>query len=84
MDDNNYLRMIANPYLLKKNKIKIVNKENEINKILYNYLSKKYPKIYFKDNMYEKIINDIDNNVREIIAKKVVDDIFSKFDLNTI
>jgi len=84
MDDNNYFRMIANPYLLKKNKIKIVNKENEINKILYNYLSKKYPKIYFKDQMYEKIIDNIDDNVREIIAKKVVDDIFNKFDLNTI
>jgi hypothetical protein len=82
MNDNNYFRMIANPYLLRKNKIKNINKENEINKLLYNYLSKKYPKIYFKDHMYNKIIKDIENNVTEIIAKKVVDDIFNKFDLN--
>ena len=61
--DDIYLKMIANPYLLKKNNEKkiIINK----NDILYNYVKTNYPKTYLPPSIYNDISNEIDNIINK-------------------
>ncbi len=81
--DNNYLRMIANPYLLKKNNN---NKKITYNKndILYNYIKEKYPKLYLPPSIYDDISDEIDNVIIRYQAKsfvnKIITNAINKFD----
>ena len=73
--DNNYLRIIANPYRLKKNKIKF--KDNDIkmiekNDLLYKYLELKYKDIYINPNLFYEIIKMIDLYIQEYEIKMTV------------
>ena len=89
MDDNNHLRMIANPFLLKKNTkepsseqiIKIKN-----NHFLYLYIEKKYPSKYISPSTFYEIIKIIDDKIIENDIKEIVKDIIQsviiKFDTN--
>lgn len=82
--DNNYLRMIANPYLLKKNSNKKIIYNND--DILHNYIKEKYPKIYLPPIVYDNISEEIDNIIRRYQTKSFVNDIITnvlnKFDKN--
>lgn len=80
--DTNFLRIIANPYLLKKNKEIKIKHNNE--DILYKYLKESYPKTYLPPPIYKEITNEIDNIVIKHQSKIIVDEIIrnclSKFD----
>lgn len=93
MEDNNYLRMIANPYLLKKDNINdnnLFKQENIIktNHFLYLYIEKKYPLKYIPPNIFYEIIEIIDNKILEHDIKEIVTDIIQsviiKFDKDII
>ena len=86
MDSFN-LRIIANPYLLKKEKIKsknIFQIEIENNNLLYQYLEKKYKNLYINPILYYNIINRIDevilNYEVETILSEIIDGVICKFD----
>ena len=89
MEDNNYLRMIANPFLLKKDN----NNNNDLfkqksiiktNHFLYLYIEKKYPLKYIPPNIFYEIIDIIDKKILENDIKEIVKDIIQsvivKFD----
>lgn len=82
--DNNYFRMIANPYLLKKNNDKKITYNK--NDILYNYIKTKYPNVYLPPPIYDDISDEIDNIIVKYQAKSFVNKIFenvlNKFDTN--
>lgn len=73
--DLKHLRMIANPYLLKKNKeilksedIKIIEK----NDFLYKYLELKYRDIYINPKLFYEIIKNIETSVDEYQVEMTV------------
>tara|TARA_B100001063_G_C16467071_1_gene406022 strand:- start:89 stop:373 length:285 start_codon:yes stop_codon:yes gene_type:complete len=88
MGDINHLRMIANPFLLRKddsldpsiNQKKKIN----INHFLYLYIEKKYPQKYIPPNIFYDIINLIDSRIIQHEIDKLVEDIIQsvviKFD----
>lgn len=80
--DNNYLRMIANPFLLKKNKEMKIKQNND--EILYKYIKDLYPKLYLPPYIYKEISNEINNIVikyqSKVIADKIIDNCLNKFD----
>lgn len=90
MDDNNNLRMIANPFLLKKNTIESSSEQMvkiKTNHFLYLYLEKKYPSKYIPPSTFYEIIKIIDDKIIENDIKEIVKDIIQsviiKFDINT-
>lgn len=79
MDSFN-LRIIANPYLLKKKKQNSQNNsqiENENNELLYKYLSIKYKEMYINPVLYYNIINVIDKSINDyeitLVVKEIID-----------
>jgi hypothetical protein len=74
------LRIIANPYFMKK---KILNSKNnsqielENNELLYQYLDSKYKEIYIPPILYYNIINVIETIIRdyeiELVVKEIID-----------
>ena len=86
--DNNLLKMISNPYLLKKceNKLEMMrqNEKNETNKLLDTYLARKYPNLYIPPDLNSKIIGVTDDIITRYISKKLVNEIINnvleKFD----
>ena len=90
MDDNNNLRMIANPFLLKKNTIESSSEQMvkiKTNHFLYLYLEKKYTSKYIPPSTFYEIIKIIDDKIIENDIKEIVKDIIQsviiKFDINT-
>lgn len=90
MDDNNNLRMIANPFLLNKNIIESSSEQMvkiKTNHFLYLYLEKKYPSKYIPPSTFYEIIKIIDDKIIENDIKEIVKDIIQsviiKFDINT-
>ena len=89
MGDNNHLRMIANPFLLKQenNKHNSLRQKNTIrtNHFLYLYIEKKYPLKYIPPNTFYEIIELIDNKIIEHeineIIKDIIQSIIIKFDI---
>ena len=89
MGDNNHLRMIANPFLLKQenNKHNSLKQKNTIqtNHFLYLYIEKKYPLKYIPPNTFYEIIELIDNKIIEHEIKEIIKDITQsiiiKFDI---
>jgi len=88
MGDMNHLRMIANPFLLRKDEsfdpsIHQRNKIN-INNFLYLYIEKKYPQQYIPPNIFYDIIYLIESRIVEHEIRKLLDDIIQsiviKFD----
>jgi len=75
------LRMIANPYLLNKNKDikKNSNSDIESNDLLYSYLESKHKDIYISPLLFYKIINKIENLIEEynneILIQNTVEEI---------
>lgn len=69
--ENKYLRIIANPYLLKKIDYDI---PKEYDDLLF-CLSKKYDKISYND--IEKIITLIDEYFTDKLIKEFIDDIIN-------
>ena len=82
--DNNGLRIIANPYLLKKKIAQTNNKDQLINDLLYEYLDAKYKKIFISPNLYYKVIDGIDELIIryeiEQIISEIIDEAINKFD----
>lgn len=80
--DDKHLRIIANPYLLKKNKSE--KKINQTDKYLEYFLKDTYPTIYLNTLILSNIKNKIDEIITEHIVKKLVDEIITncinKFD----
>ena len=89
--DQNCLRMIANPYLLKKNKSQSLQekqmKKLKINHNLYLYLESKYPKTYISPTVFYEIISIIDDKIAncivEALLKEIIDTVLIKFDNET-
>jgi len=82
-----HLRMIANPYLLRKSEIKIKNidiQSIENNDSLYRYLETKYKDIYINPILFYNIINKIDESVLEYEIDTIVRDIIKKIIANSI
>jgi len=78
------LRIIANPYLLKTNRI-INSRDQESNDLLYDYLNKKYKKIFISPDLFYKVIEGIDEivlnyEVEQVIAE-IIEGVFNKFDI---
>ena len=66
--DLQHLRMIANPYLLRKNKekhksegVKLIEK----NDLLYRYLELKYKDVYINPKLFYEIIRKIEQSMEE-------------------
>jgi hypothetical protein len=86
--DNNCLRLIANPFLLKKNCESFDNKKQKtqisVNHFLYLYIEKKYPNIYIPPTIFYNIINTIDQKIIEFEIKQLLNEIINsvliKFD----
>ena len=86
---DNHLRMIANPYLLKRsNEPGQENKQKSIisvNHFLYLYMENKYPNLYIPPVIFYNIIDLIDHKIIEFQIDKLVDEIIdgvlSKFDI---
>ena len=85
--DNIHLRMIANPFLLKKNNSDNSSKQlNNIknNHFLYLYIEQKYPSKFIHPITFYEIIEMIDDKIFENDIKEIVNDIIQsviiKFD----
>ena len=66
--DTQYLRIIANPYLLRKNKEKHKSEDMKLienNDLLYKYLELKYKDIYINPKLFYEIITKIEQSVDE-------------------
>ena len=66
--DLQHLRIIANPYLLKKNKFKNKNEKMKLiekDELLYKYLELKYKDIYINPNLFYNIIEIVDKSIQE-------------------
>jgi hypothetical protein len=73
--DTQHLRMIANPYLLRKNKekhksddVKLIEK----NDLLYRYLELKYRDIYINPKLFYEIIRKIEKSMEEYQVEMTV------------
>ena len=90
MGDINHLRMIANPFLLRKDQSldPSINQKKKINinHFLYLYIEKKYPQKYIPPSIFYDIINLIDSRIIQHEIEKLVEDIIQsvviKFDTN--
>jgi hypothetical protein len=92
MNDKQCLRIIANPYLFKKEKFnkppseKLIEMNN--NNLLYKYLENKYKNTYISPTLFYKIIEIIDeemnniliNNIIEETISEIISEICNKFD----
>jgi hypothetical protein len=66
--DTQHLRMIANPYLIRKNKEKHRGKDVKLienNDLLYRYLELKYKDIYINPKLFYEIIKKIEKSMEE-------------------
>ena len=66
--DTQYLRIIANPYLLRKNKEKHKSEDMKLienNDLLYKYLELKYKDIYINPKLFYEIIKKIEQSMGE-------------------
>lgn len=77
-----HLRMIANPYLLKKNKEKHKCEDVKLienNDLLYKYLELKYKDIYINPKLFYEIIKKIEQSMKkyqiEMTLKFLVDSV---------
>jgi len=77
------LRIIANPYLMKK-KINFKNNlqiERDNNELLYQYLNTKYKEIYIHPVLYYNIINVIEETIKdheiELVVKEIINGIIN-------
>lgn len=73
--DTQHLRMIANPYLLRKNKEKhksVDVKLIEKNDLLYRYLELKYRDIYINPKLFYEIIRKIEKSMEEYQVEMTV------------
>lgn len=86
--DNNGLRMIANPYLLKKEvkqtkNTKLIEIDND--QLLFTYLDRTYQDVYIHPHLFYKIKNEIDEIMSKHIIRSVlheiVDFVSNKFDM---
>jgi len=89
--DKNCLRMIANPYRLKKKDCPFKRKKlNELstNHNLYVYLHDKYPNLYISPTDFYDIISMIDNKIMnstvEKVLREIIDTVMIKFDNEVI
>lgn len=80
--DTQYLRMIANPYLLIKNKNKYKSDDVKLiekNDLLYKYLELKYKDIYINPKLFYEIIKVIEESMEkyhvEMTVKFIVDSV---------
>ena len=86
--DKNCLRLIANPFLLKKNSESFDNnkqkKQISVNHFLYLFIEKKYPNMYIPPNIFYNIINTIDQKIIEFeikqLVNEIIDTVLIKFD----
>ena len=86
--DKNCLRLIANPFLLKKNSESFDNnkqtKQLSVNHFLYLFIEKKYPNMYIPPNIFYNIINTIDQKIIEFeikqLVNEIIDTVLIKFD----
>ena len=85
--DNNGLRIIANPFLLKKEgkqqkNTKLV--EIDTDQLLFTYLDKKYEDVYIHHHLFYQIKEEINQSVTEHTIRSVlhemVDFVVNKFD----
>ena len=85
MDYNNdHLRLIANPYRLKKNEQK-VNKKNDIfKKNIDLVLHNEFPDIYLPDHLINKIVYDIHLTIHNHTIDLLVDNIITNAIKNAI
>ena len=66
--DTQHLRIIANPYLLRKNKEKHKSEDMKLienNDLLYKYLELKYKDIYINPKLFYEIIKKIEKSMEE-------------------
>lgn len=82
MMNTQHLRMIANPYLLRKNKEKHKGEDVKLiekNDLLYRYLELKYKDIYINPKLFYEIIKKIEQSMEEyqveMTLKFVVDSV---------
>lgn len=80
--DTQHLRIIANPFILKKSKEKIKSeyiKKIEKNDLLYRYLELKYKDIYINPNLFYEIMEKIEESMEkyqiEMVVKYLVDNV---------
>ena len=73
MEENKHLRIIANPYLLKKNKNIETDDIIQHHKDIFPWLSKNYPNI--SQNDIDAIIRLIDEYFNMKIIRELIDDI---------
>tara|TARA_B100000963_G_C22624203_1_gene671499 strand:+ start:1204 stop:1473 length:270 start_codon:yes stop_codon:yes gene_type:complete len=85
--DNNGLRIIANPFLLKKEMKQKKNTklvEIDTDQLLFTYLDKKYQDVYIHHHLFYQIKEEINQSVTEHIIRSVlheiVDFVSNKFD----
>ena len=82
MNDKNCLKIIANPYLFKKDKFnrplntKIIEMNN--NDLLYKYLENKYKGTYISPILFYKIMEIIDEEINNILIHNIVEEIISE------
>ena len=85
--DNNGLRIIANPFYLKKEgkqqkNTKLV--EIDTDQLLFTYLDKKYEDVYIHHHLFYQIKEEINQSVTEHTIRSVlhemVDFVINKFD----
>ena len=70
--DTRHLRIIANPYLLRKNKEKHKSEDFKLienNDLLYKYLELKYKDIYINPKLFYEIIWKIEQSIEEYQVK---------------
>ena len=70
--DTQHLRMIANPYLIRKNKEKQKSEDVKLiekNDLLYRYLELKYKDIYINPKLFYEIIKKIEQSMEEYQVK---------------
>ena len=80
------LRIIANPYLMKKtvNFKNNIQTERDNNELLYRYLHAKYKETYIHPVLYYNIINVIEETVRDHELTMVVDEIINEIINETV
>ena len=85
--DNNGLRIIANPFLLKKERKQQKNTklvEIDTDQLLFTYLDKKYEDVYIHHHLFYQIKEEINQAVTEHTIRSVlhemVDFVVNKFD----
>jgi len=87
MKDNQCLKMIANPYLLRKNEKnnnKYKNKrlcivENQ--SLLYKYIENQYQNEFIPPTLFYKIIDIINENINDYIIYNSLDEIIKQIEI---